>query len=305
MIRLFFPSSRDHALPRELVAVDQYLGWRLEKDVSVTHRVAGFSVTYSTNSLGYRDRPRILKKDHRRLRILVYGDSQVFGWGIPAEQRFSNLAAGRIDSVEAWNLAVPGYGLDQQILSYERYGKDFDADAVVFFVSEATLHRMFFDYLFGMNKPTFGIDEDSRLQVKAPRKAPGRSVLYKMPNWIYLPYFLDRQLGIWDDRWRRSRMERKAPEPRHEILERTFETAYWMALARRQRMIILAELPAARRPWLRSLCSGLDVSYMDIDLPENRDSLVLGKEDPHWNAKCHQLIADQLSSPLARLIGTL
>lgn len=39
------------------------------------------------------------------------------------------------------------YGLDQQILSYKKEGKSLNADAIIFFVSKATIKRTHYDYI--------------------------------------------------------------------------------------------------------------------------------------------------------------
>ncbi len=69
------------------------------------------------NSHGFRDVERTVAKTSGTLRIAVLGDSVAFGWGVPEEDRFSNvleqlLCADRPTSppqVEVLNFAVPGY----------------------------------------------------------------------------------------------------------------------------------------------------------------------------------------------------
>jgi hypothetical protein len=99
-------------------------------------------------------------------RMLLYGDSVIFGWGIPTNERISN----RLQSadLEIWNLAVPGYGLDQEILSYRRDGQRLGADEVVFFVSSATLQRLGTSYIYKKYKPVFCLDTKGNLTLKPP-----------------------------------------------------------------------------------------------------------------------------------------
>ena len=47
------------------------------------HHSRYFDVTYSINALGLRDGPRTIVKHLGTDRILLYGDSVIFGWGIP------------------------------------------------------------------------------------------------------------------------------------------------------------------------------------------------------------------------------
>jgi hypothetical protein len=66
---------------------------------------------------------------------------------------------------EVWNLAVPGYRLDQQILSYEQTDEHFHADEVVFFLSRATLRRSRTSYIYAKYKPLFEPDGGGGLKL--------------------------------------------------------------------------------------------------------------------------------------------
>ncbi len=145
VVRVFFPHVRDHVLPGRLFDIDEHLGWKLKAGKQVIHHSSYFEVVYTTNALGFRDQPRHGSKNKSIYRVLLYGDSQIFGWGVSEDRRFSNLLSRYMPSVELWNLAVPAYGLDQQILSYERNGAWLDADEVIFLVSETTLYRTHHD----------------------------------------------------------------------------------------------------------------------------------------------------------------
>ena len=140
-VRIFYPFSRAEFNPGAIFEIDNYLVWKLKAGISTIHHSRYFNTVYTTNSLGYRDKSRDLVKNKSIHRILLYVDSQVFGWGISENQRFSNLIENQNHSIEIWNLAVPGYGLDQQMLSYEKDGESLNADEVISFVSKATLQR--------------------------------------------------------------------------------------------------------------------------------------------------------------------
>src|SRR5262245_30252165 len=65
-------------------------------------------------ALGMRDRPRSAAKPAGVFRILVLGDSQLFGWGVGQEESFapvleSLLAARDPHRFEVLNAGVPGY----------------------------------------------------------------------------------------------------------------------------------------------------------------------------------------------------
>ena len=76
----------------------------------------------------------------------------------------------RHHGVEIWNLAVPGYGLDQEILAYELDGQRFEADEVVLLVSTETLSRLPYDYIYRKHKPKFVLDAEGRLELVPIRR---------------------------------------------------------------------------------------------------------------------------------------
>lgn len=80
-MRIFFPHSRDHIIPGGLFNMDADLGWSFNKGENSRHKTKSFDVEYKINHLGYRDSERATEKKSGLKRVLVYGDSQVFGWG--------------------------------------------------------------------------------------------------------------------------------------------------------------------------------------------------------------------------------
>ena len=297
--RTFFRAAHDHALPRRLVTLDDYLGWRLSRGVHVTHTTSDFEVDYAINSLGFRDEEPRPEADPRRFRILLYGDSQVFGWGVPNERRFSDRIEDRLESVEIWNMAVPGYGLDQQALAYGRDGADFDDGAVMLFLSQATLHRISFDYFYGIHKPSFRLRNDSELHLQPPKKGAGRAWLHRLPSWLYFPYVLDQALTRLEQRLGAGRLSAAESGPRQELVREILRLTLGRARSRQQRLIVLTDLSPPEEGPVQDACLKLQVELMKIRLPQERQALALGETDPHWNATAHELIAEQLVAQLA------
>jgi len=85
----------------------------------------------SFNAGGYRGRELTLPKAGDRTRVVVLGDSIAFGLGVADEQTFTHLLDARDNGIEAENLAVQGYGPDQELLVLLRRGLRDDPDVVV------------------------------------------------------------------------------------------------------------------------------------------------------------------------------
>jgi hypothetical protein len=303
-IRVFFPHSRDHVTPAGMVDIDLYLGWNLNPGQSFVHHSIYFDVPYAINSLGYRDKPRNIYKDKNVYRILLYGDSQIFGWGVPEDKRFSNLTESKKPNLEIWNLAVPAYGLDQEILSYERDGKSLNGDEVIFFVSEQTLGRTQSTYIHKKYKPMFMMNQNGVLKlIPIPKeKAVARRLISKILSRTYLPYFLEYQLAILEDRLKRLGDHRKETEAENlistdgvgDLEKKMIFMARDIAVGRKQRITILAELPRAKRETLRDFCNQNTIGFLEIDFDDKkREDLAFGKHDGHWNPQAHRLVAKQ------------
>ncbi len=97
----------------------------------------GFSVTYGTNSHGFRGSEFIREKAPGKVRVLCMGDSHTFGEGVPQSQIFAsqlehilNQAAGE-GRFEVINLGVSGYSSYQGLLLLEKEALAFSPDYVV------------------------------------------------------------------------------------------------------------------------------------------------------------------------------
>ena len=102
---------------------------------------ADYSVAYLTNGKGLRDREYDYQKPAGVTRVLAFGDSFTFGTGVAQDERFTEVAEQSLDGVEVINMGVPGYGLDQILLSFLAQGVKYHADLVVVFLNAPVADR--------------------------------------------------------------------------------------------------------------------------------------------------------------------
>ncbi|MEM6571187.1 MAG: SGNH/GDSL hydrolase family protein [Planctomycetota bacterium] len=107
-------------------------GWALRP--SLVAEIVGPHDTYvvRTDERGYRQpRGRWAEAEAAR-RVLVLGDSIAFGWGVDQDETFAARLDGRLgEGTEVWNLACPGYSIDQSLWTYERHRRAVGPDVVV------------------------------------------------------------------------------------------------------------------------------------------------------------------------------
>jgi len=80
------------------------------------------------NARGFRDPEHGPKT---RPRLVVLGDSFVWGFDVEAEERFTERLRERLPGVDVANLGVSGFGTDQTLLLFQREASFYAADAVV------------------------------------------------------------------------------------------------------------------------------------------------------------------------------
>lgn len=107
------------------------LGWVNQKNKSAAHSVARKQIIVHTNSKGMRGQKEYTqKKPYRVTRLMLLGDSFVFGFGVPDEETFGALLEASRYKIEAPNLGVPAYGIAQIYLSYSEIARDYESDYV-------------------------------------------------------------------------------------------------------------------------------------------------------------------------------
>ena len=313
LVRFFYSHARDAVIPGHLFTIDDDLGWRLAPSKSPTHHSRYFDVRYTTNSLGFRDKPRSIRKDQGTHRVLLYGDSLIFGWGLADGERFSDLIESERASLEIWNHGVPGWGLDQEIILYEKEGGVLHADGVMFFVGASTLSRIHTGYIYAKYKPMFTPGRDGRLTlVPVPTgKNAAVSLFYELLSPFYLPYFIQTQIAIIEETARlhatgggeqRPPLTLESTRLVDGLSKDMLRMASSTARSRNQQMMILvANLSQVDRTDLQDFCRETGIEYLEIDpeisatqtTDENSD-LIFGKYDKHWNGKANRLIAAEI-----------
>jgi hypothetical protein len=110
LARLWAPSYLLQS--RGLHVFSRRYGWTPRTDVS--GMVDGKRISFDAN--GHRVSRQPVAPHGRSTRVVVLGDSIAFGLDVSDEEAFPSLMAARDGDLEVLNLAVQGYGPDQQLL---------------------------------------------------------------------------------------------------------------------------------------------------------------------------------------------
>lgn len=176
---MFAPMPLSVYITHEL-AFDPVAGWRGRRGfaAAIPHGRHPVPVNVSINADGFRDEPwdgKLERAARRRARkVLVLGDSLVYGWANPVDGRLteqlSALGAQRGRPIEAFNAGIPGYGPPQQLRLLGELLERIHPDdvVVVFCVNDYGDTALPYDhrYPFRVYKPFY--DGDARLVYNDP-----------------------------------------------------------------------------------------------------------------------------------------
>lgn len=224
-----------------VIRFDAALGWSLEPGAYMHSRDSerGLDYEININSLGLREREIPLRKPEGTRRVLVLGDSFVFGAGVEARWRTTDIMNRALgDDVEVINAGVSGWGTDQELIHYETVLRPLDADVVVLcmMVANDVINNML-DHLFlsnGTSKPRFFL-ENGELVWSGPveKPAPRRFDLRRTLRKSHLLVEVKRRLDIALARPEEDRGVAAASGIEQEWMRRGY--SHWLAYERHYR----------------------------------------------------------------------
>lgn len=139
------PPYRPEPIRPDLYEPFEPHGYRLWPSRTVTYRYprdAPRTLTLTSNRDGFRS-GRELDQPDDRPRLLILGDSFVFGQGVEAEERFTNQLESRGPGWRVDNLGMTGYGADLMVMALEHVVERARPDAVLLCMYTDDFRRVF------------------------------------------------------------------------------------------------------------------------------------------------------------------
>lgn len=172
LLLLSSPGHVEPVVPGSTGQYDEQLGWSLKPLSYAVSNRTGYEVEYRINSKGLRDDETTYDKPHGTFRIVLLGDSNTFGFGVPIEKHFSVLLEGYFENLEVINLGVGGFGVDQELLRLKSEGFRYEPDLVLAYVGHYGNHRHMHTRRWGKSKPRFVLDGAQLVLTNSPVPAP-------------------------------------------------------------------------------------------------------------------------------------
>ena len=133
VLQIFMPTRLRYSIGERnfFCRFDRQLGWAPIENINGQQSVDRKRFVVHQNQFGLRGPDDMrLEKTPGKKRILVLGDSYIWGFGANQDSLFSAPQVHRTDD-EIINAGVSGYGTDQEYLFYLRTGQRFEVDQVV------------------------------------------------------------------------------------------------------------------------------------------------------------------------------
>lgn len=131
-VRVFFPQNLNYAE----FDTESGAGYKLRSNFHATYRTPEYVFVVDTNSNGFRDiRNYEYEKPENTKRIIVLGDSLVFGYTVSAEESYpkqlEQILKEENFNVEVINTGVPSYSTYKEMVAFENELYKYNPDVVI------------------------------------------------------------------------------------------------------------------------------------------------------------------------------
>lgn len=185
---------------------DNQMGW----SVGPNRRSANGLYRSSSNGIRVSQEGRAVSMADEKTTVALVGNSYTFSSEVRYEESWGHHLDQRLgEEVQVLNFGVPGYGVDQAYLRYEKDARRWKPEVTVFGVFSHDLRRTMTVYPFlahphwdmPFSKPRFILPDGRLKQLNEPPLPP--DAIFSRPSVVELPY-LDRDHGYEESDWQQS-----------------------------------------------------------------------------------------------------
>lgn len=292
------------ASQERLLTTDSILGWRLIPNSTKLNRKEEQPYLVTINSKGLRDREHSYDKAQGVFRIVVIGDSFVYGnGGVDAANRFTDILEKSTKNVEVINMGVPGYGSDQEYLYLKNEGLKYHPDLVILCAFYNDFSESFSTITPSMGRPKGYLSLNAGQLVFHPPSFP---TFYELSQHSYLLGLADLALGNILETYRkvlRRRQDVLNPQARQATFKQIYLSAEELCRERGIKFVVVyfpfqgQHMPMVIQEIMAGLASteGMKtLDLMDTMRHANATRRAYFEHDIHFNEYGHQAVAKEL-----------
>jgi len=281
--------EKGHEVTGHRYLYDELLGWKNIPNWKATTRGRPLTI----NSKGLRDREYPYEKPPGVKRILVLGDSFVWGYGVGDSEIFTEVLERQLQAEgrpwEVINTGVSGWGTDQEYLFFREEGVKYSPDIVVlayYFGNDWGNNCA--EVQYGLGKPCF--TDTNLTEIIPPVLNPGRRDKYS--ETLKVPDMTLALIRAIHDLCRRHNARLVV------LIFGAFGTEPGSQTDRVARELMPLMMEQARRRGIQLL----DVDRTFAASGVSAREVFEGNVDGHWNAFGHALVARMLHKLLEPLL---
>jgi len=300
---------------------DAVYGWSHKPGQEGRFESFGFDTSVRINSHGFRGPELSFNGSPADRRIIVLGDSFVWGFGVEENQTFPHLLEQELPGdTEVINLGVSGYSTDQELLVYRNIGRKYQPNLVVLVVAtnDVAMNVLPVAYLI-YGKPVFRLENEQLHLTNQPvRQTPWvERIIVGLAAQSYLLNQLNRVREEWNVSNALAREakvsegevtvvtpERKFPQTEAELVtvELIAQIGREVEADGAKFLVVLVDGIYAGQKFSSSLRSmGIQVVALD-DVMAGRDEILHLPDNLHWNPAGHRLVLTALKEPVIELL---
>ncbi len=175
VLGMHFPALVRHTTERNFWVYDRTKGWYHRANGTGAAPLSGPDrAAVRINSAGLRGREISRHKPEGARRVVVVGDSYVFGLGVDLDNAFTthletylNDSFADDDLIEVVNMGVTGYSTDQEYILFQEIGMELAPDLVILVMCDNDFLASTEDFAYKRYyKPYFDLDDDRELSLR-------------------------------------------------------------------------------------------------------------------------------------------
>ena len=308
LVRLVGLESASYSSISGFCRYDPYLGWKLIPENETVFKGRHFAALVESSSQGLRDRFYPLEPEPGRERIVVLGDSVAWCWGVEIEECFTKGVEAALKDTDVITMGVPGYSTAQSMLFYERIGRNFKPDRVLFIAFGNDPQ----ENLETSQRPHFVVEDDELVLTNYPVERRKSRLKEWLRNHSQLFVQADHAAQVGQEmlrQWREGRGSgTTGPKPHSGATQDWFGEAWTIHEALLERLandvaadgaqldIITVDYPERFTERIKEFCATRDCRVLDFDpilrQAEAEDRPLRLQSDDHLSPEGNRLLAD-------------